>query len=105
VKHHATCYFYTKSKQTNNNFSNNMARKTLTFVTGNAKKLEEFVAILGPNFPYNVVSQKVDLPEYQGTPQEICTEKCREAVRLLDRPVIVEDTSLCYNAMGGLPGN
>ena len=41
-------------------------KKTLTFVTGNAKKLEEFVAILGSNFPYEVVSQKIDLPEYQG---------------------------------------
>ena len=28
--------------------------KTITFVTGNAKKLEEFVAILGNNFPHKV---------------------------------------------------
>ena len=28
--------------------------RTITFVTGNAKKLEEFVAILGNNFPYKV---------------------------------------------------
>ena len=31
-----------------------MASKTITFVTGNKKKLEEFVAILGNNFPYKV---------------------------------------------------
>jgi hypothetical protein len=28
--------------------------KTITFVTGNAKKLEEFVAILGNGFPHKV---------------------------------------------------
>lgn len=38
------------------------ARKTISFVTGNAKKLEEFVAILGPNFPHKIVSRNVDLP-------------------------------------------
>ena len=81
-----------------------MSRKTLTFVTGNAKKLEEFVAILGSNFPYEVVSQKIDLPEYQGTPEEICIEKCREAAKIVKGPVITEDTCLCFNALGGLPG-
>ena len=30
--------------------------KTITFVTGNAKKLEEFVAILGTQFPYKVTN-------------------------------------------------
>ena len=80
------------------------AKKTLTFVTGNAKKLEEFIYILGTNFPYQVVSEKIDLPEYQGSPQEICIEKCREAAKIIKGPVIIEDTSLCFNAMGGLPG-
>lgn len=80
------------------------AKKTLTFVTGNAKKLEEFISILGTNFPYQVVSEKIDLPEYQGSPQEICIEKCREAAKIIKGPVIIEDTSLCFNAMGGLPG-
>ena len=55
--------------------------KTITFVTGNAKKLEEFLAILGANFPHKIVSAKIDLPEYQGTPKEVCEEKCREAFR------------------------
>ena len=82
-----------------------MSRKTLTFVTGNAKKLEEVITILGgTSFPYDVVSQKIDLPEYQGTPQEICVEKCREAAKHTQGPVITEDTCLCFNAMGGMPG-
>ena len=79
-------------------------RKTITFVTGNAKKLEEVIAILGSKFPHDVISQKIDLPEYQGTPQEIAVEKCREAAKFLNGPVMVEDTCLCFNAMGGLPG-
>ena len=31
-------------------------------------------------------------------------EKCAEASRRISGPVIVEDTSLCFNALGGLPG-
>jgi len=81
-----------------------MTSKTITFVTGNKKKLEEFVAILGNNFPHQVISKDVDLPEYQGTPEEVCREKCAEASRRISGPVIVEDTSLCFNALGGLPG-
>jgi inosine triphosphate pyrophosphatase len=78
--------------------------KTITFVTGNAKKLEEFVAILGTTFPHKVVSKSLDLPEYQGTPEEVCREKCKEASRRIPGPVIVEDTCLCFNALKGLPG-
>ena len=37
--------------------------RTITFVTGNAKKLEEFVAILGTNFPFKVVSNPCRLKE------------------------------------------
>ena len=35
------------------------SNKTITFVTGNAKKLEEFLAILGNNFPHDIVSMQV----------------------------------------------
>jgi len=81
-----------------------MARPTLTFVTGNKKKLEEVIAILGDSLPFEVVSQKLDLPELQGEPEDVSIEKCREAARLVRGPVMVEDTSLCFNALGGLPG-
>ncbi len=80
------------------------ARKTISFVTGNAKKLEEFIAILGPNFAHDIISKKIDLPEYQGSPEEVCREKCKEAAKSIQGPVIIEDTCLCFNAMGGLPG-
>lgn len=78
--------------------------KPIVFVTGNAKKLEEFVAILGKNFPREITSKKIDLPEYQGEMNDICRNKCRTAADLIKGPVIVEDTSLCFNAMKGLPG-
>jgi inosine/xanthosine triphosphate pyrophosphatase family protein len=31
-------------------------------------------------------------------------EKCLEASRRIPGPVIIEDTCLCFNALGGLPG-
>ena len=62
-------------------------------MTGNAKKLEEFIAILGPKFPHKIISAKIDLPEYQGTPMEVCTEKCREAFRQVGN-ISIESTLL-----------
>lgn len=80
------------------------SKKTLTFVTGNENKLKEVIRILGDNFPLQVVSQKVDLPELQGEPDDISREKCRLAAKEVKGPVICEDTCLCFNALKGLPG-
>ncbi|KAK9309067.1 hypothetical protein QLX08_001240 [Tetragonisca angustula] len=57
--------------------------KPIVFVTGNAKKLEEFVAILGKNFSREITSKKIDLPEYQGEIDDICRSKCRAAADLI----------------------
>ena len=46
----------------------------------------------------------VDLPEFQGEPDEVAREKCKLAAERLKCPVVTEDTSLCFNALGGLPG-
>lgn len=78
--------------------------KAIVFVTGNAKKLEEVVAILGKNFPREITSRKIDLPEYQGEIEDICRDKCKAAAAIVNGPVIVEDTCLSFNAMNGLPG-
>lgn len=78
--------------------------KPIVFVTGNAKKLEEFVAILGNSFPREITSRKIDLPEYQGEIDEICIRKCKTAAKIVEGPVIIEDTCLCFDALGGLPG-
>lgn len=54
--------------------------------------------------PYDLVSRAIDLPELQGEPEEVAVEKCRMAAREVQGPVMVEDTSLCFNALQGLPG-
>ena len=84
---------------------------TITFVTGNKGKLAEVKSILGINddnvsdeLPYKLVNQPIDLPELQGTPQEIAKAKVLEAYKIVQGPVLIEDTCLCFNAMNGLPG-
>ncbi|XP_038713206.1 inosine triphosphate pyrophosphatase isoform X2 [Tripterygium wilfordii] len=76
--------------------------RPVTFVTGNAKKLEEVRAILGQSLPFQ--SLKLDLPELQGEPEDISKEKARLAAIEVNGPVLVEDTCLCFNALKGLPG-
>ena len=49
----------------------------------------------------------IDLPELQGQPEDIVRGKLKLALEKskdLEGPVLVEDTSLCFNAYGGLPG-
>eukprot|EP00542_Grammatophora_oceanica_P010591 CAMPEP_0194039228 /NCGR_PEP_ID=MMETSP0009_2-20130614/11372_1 /TAXON_ID=210454 /ORGANISM="Grammatophora oceanica, Strain CCMP 410" /LENGTH=573 /DNA_ID=CAMNT_0038681989 /DNA_START=5 /DNA_END=1726 /DNA_ORIENTATION=- len=82
----------------------------ITFVTGNKKKLEEVKQILSAgssgddDFPFEITNQKIELPELQGDPLDIAKEKCRLAAKELNGPVLTEDTSLCFNALNGLPG-
>ena len=78
------------------------ARRTITFVTGNAKKLQEVQKIMGDAVP--MVNKKIDLPELQGSPEDVSREKCKLAAKEVNGPVMVEDTSLCFNALNGLPG-
>ncbi|KAH8063574.1 NADH pyrophosphatase [Aureococcus anophagefferens] len=53
-------------------------KPALTFVTGNAKKLEEVTAILnaGTPLPFAIGNRALDLPELQGEPEDIAREKC-----------------------------
>lgn len=44
------------------------------------------------------------MPEIQGSIEDIAKFKCREAARAVGGPVITEDTALCMEALGGLPG-
>ncbi|XP_015757849.1 PREDICTED: inosine triphosphate pyrophosphatase-like [Acropora digitifera] len=64
----------------------------------------QVVAILGDSFSWKVESRNLDLPEFQGEPDEISREKCKVAVKEIQGPVIVEDTCLCFTALGDLPG-
>ncbi|XP_067934955.1 inosine triphosphate pyrophosphatase-like isoform X3 [Watersipora subatra] len=79
-----------------------MAQKAITFVTGNKHKLEEVISILGTSISWD--NKKLDLPEYQGEPDEITKQKCKEAARAVKGSVLIEDTCLCFNALGGMPG-
>ncbi|KAF8885760.1 inosine triphosphate pyrophosphatase-like protein [Infundibulicybe gibba] len=80
--------------------------KRLVFVTGNANKLKEVKAILssGSEGAIEIDSQSLDIPEVQGTTQEVAINKCSRAAELIGGPCITEDTALCYAALGGLPG-
>ncbi|XP_065668690.1 inosine triphosphate pyrophosphatase [Hydra vulgaris] len=80
------------------------SKKTLVFVTSNENKLKEFVQIIGLNEKWNITSKNIDLPEYQGEPDEISIQKCKIAAEYVKGPVVIEDTCLCFNAFGGLPG-
>eukprot|EP00921_Rhytidocystis_pertsovi_P011723 GHVQ01018967.1.p1 GENE.GHVQ01018967.1~~GHVQ01018967.1.p1 ORF type:complete len:192 (+),score=27.01 GHVQ01018967.1:135-710(+) len=74
----------------------------VTFCTGNANKLKEVQEILGSSVV--LTASDVHLPELQGDPTDIATEKCLLAYNIVKGPVCVEDTSLCFNALHGLPG-
>ncbi|KAI6189017.1 Inosine triphosphate pyrophosphatase [Aphelenchoides besseyi] len=77
------------------------AKKTITFVTSNLNKLAEVSAILSD---YHIKHVNLDLREIQGDHREIAIDKCLQAFQSLKSDVIIEDTSLRFNAMNGLPG-
>ncbi len=73
----------------------------VTFITGNQKKSEYLEKYLG--FP--VKNHKLDLDEIQSLDlREIVEHKARQAYARIKGPVIVEDVSLEFAALGGLPG-
>eukprot|EP00242_Pyramimonas_sp_CCMP2087_P012106 CAMPEP_0198212204 /NCGR_PEP_ID=MMETSP1445-20131203/25581_1 /TAXON_ID=36898 /ORGANISM="Pyramimonas sp., Strain CCMP2087" /LENGTH=194 /DNA_ID=CAMNT_0043886601 /DNA_START=231 /DNA_END=815 /DNA_ORIENTATION=- len=83
-----------------------MAPMVISFVTGNQNKVKEVNLILGDQHAdrFTLQAIDVDLPELQGNPEDIAKEKAAIAAKTIGGPVCVEDTSLCFNAMGGLPG-
>lgn len=83
----------------------------IVFVTGNPNKLREVQKILrssdttsSSSIEIQVESMTLDLPEVQGSTQEVASQKSKTAANLLKRPCITEDTALCFKAMNGLPG-
>jgi len=82
-----------------------MSSKHLVFITGNANKLREVKEILcGPSSAITLDSKNLNVPEVQGTTQEVAFEKCKAAAALNGGPCITEDTALCFEALNGLPG-
>ncbi|KAG0655933.1 nucleoside triphosphate pyrophosphohydrolase ham1 [Rhodotorula mucilaginosa] len=84
--------------------------RRILFVTGNANKLKEVRSILlastagNAAAPFEVDSQDLDVPEVQGTTQEVARAKVKAAAEIVNGPCITEDTALGFEALGGLPG-
>ncbi len=74
----------------------------IVFITGNQSKADYLTQWLD----HPIQHQKVDVPEIQSVdPLEVVTHKALEAYKIIQRPVLVEDTSLSFEAFGGrLPG-
>ena len=96
------------------NSSSQQPRKSITFVTGNKNKLAEVQRLLSTTasssddhsstLPFDIINHKLDLPELQGTPEDIAREKCKLASTQLQTAVFTEDTCLCFSALNKLPG-
>ena len=75
--------------------------RKLTFITGNAEK----AAQLSRHLDFEVNHKKLDVHEIQSLDlEEVATYKAREAYKLTEAPVLVEDTALTFKALGSLPG-
>lgn len=74
---------------------------SITFITSNASKADQ----LARHLDYPVTHQRLNLPEVQSLDlKEVITHKAKEAYKHVKKPVLVEDTSLTFTALGRLPG-
>lgn len=75
--------------------------KTPTFITGNKHKAAYLSSLLGIELPH----QKVDLDEIQSLDlKEIVEHKVKQAYEIIKGPVLVQDVSVEFSALNGLPG-
>src|SRR5579859_7831238 len=75
--------------------------ETITFITGNPGKAN----LLRQYLDFPVIHKSIDLVEVQSLDLVTIVEhKVKEAYRQVDGPVLVEDTSLRFYALGRLPG-
>lgn len=76
-------------------------KQDVVFITGNQKKADYLAKYLG----HPVEHQKVDLDEIQSLDlREIIEHKVKQAYEIVKAPVLVEDVSLEFKALGRLPG-
>ncbi len=75
----------------------------LIIVTGNSLKFRELSTELSRFFD---CEQKVfeNYNEIQGYPEEIITHKLKNAYEFFQAPVLVDDTSVHFDALNGFPG-
>lgn len=75
--------------------------KRVTFITGNQNKADYLARLLG----IPIKHQKVDLDEIQSIDlKEVVEHKVRQAFEIVGQPVLVEDVSLEFTVLTGLPG-
>lgn len=73
----------------------------IVFVTGNQNKADYLAKMLG----IEIEHQKIELDEIQSTCLETVVEhKVQQAYEIIQKPVLVEDVALGFDALGGLPG-
>jgi inosine triphosphate pyrophosphatase len=73
----------------------------ITFITGNQNKADYLEKYLG----YPIDHIKLDLDEIQSLDlNEIVEHKVKQAFEIIRKPVIVEDVSLEFEELNGLPG-
>lgn len=71
------------------------------FITGNQNKANYLSRTIGIQLEH----QKLDLDEIQSSdPKKVIEHKVKQAYSLINKPVLVEDTSLGFSAIDGLPG-
>lgn len=71
------------------------------FITGNQSKADLLAKYLGINLEH----QKVELNEIQSLdPRVVIDHKVRQAYAVVQKPVLVEDTSLEFTSLGRFPG-
>lgn len=74
----------------------------ITYVSGNAGKIAEIKRL--NNGYVNLNYLDLDLVEIQGTAEEIAIAKCKAAFEIVKGPVLIEDSSLYFSNLNGLPG-
>ncbi len=74
--------------------------RSLLYITGNLDKAKQ--TALYCHIPFQ--HKDIDLPEIQSLdPKEIIKQKVKEAYKIVKSPVLVEDVSLTFLALGKLP--
>lgn len=73
----------------------------IVFGTSNQHKYEEAKTILSE---FKVIKKKIEVIEIQGTIKEVVSHKALSAFKELGEECFVEDTSLCFESWGELPG-
>jgi len=75
--------------------------KDVVFVTGNADKAARFSQHMG----MDIAHEAAELDEIQTlNPAELVSHKARQAYEQISKPVLVEDVTFVYEALGELPG-